>query len=78
MVELLVRVQPSVLVPTTVYVVSELGEAFTEEPMESFNVLFGVHLYVAAPQAVMAMESPKHIESKIGVIPNSGVLRTFT
>ena len=47
--------------PTTVYVVVEVGFAFTEVPVELLSVEAGLQMYVFAPLAVSVADCPLQI-----------------
>ena len=58
-------VQPAALVPVTVYVVVEEGEATTVAPVVLLRPVDGVHEYVVAPVAV----SEELLPAQIAAVP---------
>ena len=56
-----VAVHPFISVPVTVYVVVEVGDAVTDEPVVLLNPVEGLQLYVLAPLAVRVVDCPAQI-----------------
>ena len=46
--------------PIIVYVVVEFGLAITLEPFEEFKLVFGIQVYVLAPDTFNVAEPPRH------------------
>ena len=71
-------VQPSMLVPETVYVVVIVGLAVTLVPVDALNVLLGLHVYVFAPVTVNRTPLPIQMPGEFGVIEITGKGLTIT
>jgi hypothetical protein len=73
-----VRVQPQAPVPVTVYVVVELGEAVTVEPVVGLSPVVGDHVYVFRPLAVSNVLCPMQIDTGGETIRGGGAGTTCT
>jgi hypothetical protein len=62
----LVLAHPAALVPATVYVVLAVGVATTVPPLEVFNVLAGLQVYVLAPLALSVAVPVGHTVAALG------------
>ena len=73
-----VAVHPLPLVPVTVYVVVEAGEAVTDEPVVELSPVAGLQVYELAPVAVSVVDCPAQIAAGETEITGGGIIVTVT
>jgi hypothetical protein len=73
-----VAVHPLLEVPVTVYVVVEVGEAVTDEPVVLLSPVAGLHVYEFAPDAVSVVECPAQIAAAGTTTTGRGLTVTVT
>jgi hypothetical protein len=71
-----VSAHPLPLLPITVYVVVDAGNAITEDPVVPISELPGVHVYVAAPLADKIAELPAQIAVSEAEIDTTGAVQS--
>jgi hypothetical protein len=76
-----VSVHPEALLPITVYVAVNGGEAITVDPVELLSEDEGVHVYVEAPDAIMVSDPPEQMlpdDEAVILMLGEGLIDIFT